>query len=122
MTAIKLAERCARLLFEKKAEDILVLDLRKLSAVTDFFVVASGSSSTHVGALAEHVEDTLREAGLRPWHTEGYSAQRWVLLDYVHVVVHVFHPKTREFYLLERLWGDAERVKVDFLVPERSGT
>jgi ribosome-associated protein len=122
MTAIKLAERIARLLHEKKAEDIQVLDLRKLGAVTDFFVVASGNSSTHVKSLAEHVEDTLRGAGQRAWHTEGYSAERWVLLDYINVVVHVFHPKTREFYLLERLWGDAERIQIDYVVPERSGT
>ncbi|HVP37646.1 MAG TPA: ribosome silencing factor [Candidatus Saccharimonadales bacterium] len=122
MTSRQLAERCARLLFEKKAEDIQVLDLRKLSAVTDFFVVASATSSPHVRALGEHVEDTLRRAGHRPWHTEGYPAERWVLLDYVNVVVHIFHPQTREFYLLERLWGDAEKVKVDYHVPERSGT
>jgi ribosome-associated protein len=122
MTSIAIAERCARLLHEKKAEDIQVLDLRKLGAVTDFFVVANGTSSPHVKALAEHVEDTLRQAGQRPWHTEGYAAERWVLLDYVNVVVHVFHPRTREFYLLERLWGDAERIQVDYLVPHRSGT
>lgn len=120
MTSRQFAERCARLLFEKKAEDIQVLDLRKLGAVTDFFVVASGASAPHVKALAEHVEDTMRGHGQRPWHSEGYSAERWILLDYVNVVVHVFHPKTREFYLLERLWGDAERIPLDFVVPDRS--
>jgi len=120
MNSRQLAERCARLLHEKKAEDIQVLDLRKLGAVTDFFVVASGVSSPHVRALAEHVEEDLDRAGQRPWHTEGYSAERWILLDYVHVVVHVFHPHTREFYLLERLWGDAERIQVDYHVSQRS--
>ncbi len=120
MTSRQFAERCARLLFEKKGEDIQVLDLRRLGAVSDFFVVASGASSTHVRSLAEHVELYWKQQGQRPWHVEGYEAERWVLLDYVNVVVHIFHPKTREFYMLERLWGDAERLNVDFELPKRS--
>ena len=120
MTAKQFAERAARLLHDRKAEDIKVLDLRKLGAVSDFFVVASGNSTTHVRALADHVELEMKKAGQVPWHVEGYEAERWVLLDYVNVVVHIFHPQTREFYLLERLWGDAEKLTIDFLVSQRS--
>ena len=118
MTSRQLAEQTARLLYERKAEDIQILDLRKLGAVSDYFVVASGISTTHVRALADHVGGELKDAGMRPWHVEGYEAERWVLLDFVNVVVHIFHPQTREFYLLERLWGDAEKLKIDFVVSQ----
>ena len=118
MTSRQLAERCARLLYEKKAEDIQVLDLKKLGTVADYFVLVSGVSSTHVRALADHVEQRLKESGQRPWHVEGYEAERWVLLDYVGVVVHIFQPRTREYYMLERLWGDAEKLHVDYQLSE----
>lgn len=94
----------------KKAEDIVGLDMRKLEGVTDYFFICSGSSEPQVKAIAEFIEDKLREQGRKPWHTEGYDSKRWILLDYVDFVVHVFHEKTREYYLLERLWGDAGRV------------
>jgi ribosome-associated protein len=94
---------------ERKAVDGLVLDLRGLTDVTDAFLIASGTSDTHVRAIAEHVLETLRLRGARAHHVEGLSAGRWALLDYVDFVVHVFHPALREFYQLERLWGDAPR-------------
>jgi len=118
MTSRELAERCARILHEKKAEDIQVLDLKKLGSVADFFVLASGASAPHVRALADHVEASLKEERQKPWHVEGYEAERWVLLDYVGVVVHIFQPRTREYYLLERLWGDAEKLKIDYELSE----
>ena len=90
-----------------KALDIIALDLRKLTDAMDFFVVASGSSDTHVRALAEHVIEALAGEGRKPHHAEGLSAGRWVLIDYVDFVVHVFHPTLREFYQLERLWTEA---------------
>ncbi len=90
-----------------KAVDILALDLRKLSDAMDFFVLASGSSDTHVRALAEHVIEALAGEGRRPHHAEGMSAGRWVLIDFVDFVVHVFHPTLRDFYQLERLWTEA---------------
>ncbi len=92
---------------ERKAVDGVVLDLFGLSDATDHFVIVSGTSDTHVRAIAEHVLDTLRGCGVRAHHVEGLSAGRWVLLDFVDFVVHVFHPSLREFYQLERLWGDA---------------
>ncbi len=94
----------------KKAADLVALDLRTLDGVADYFLICSGSSEPQVKAIAEAVEDQLRARGAKPWHIEGREGRRWVLLDFVDVVVHVFHEKTREYYLLERLWGDARRV------------
>ena len=94
-------------LTEHKAIDIVVLDLRQLSDATDYFVIASGSSDTHVRALAEQVMEACTKDGRRPHHIEGLTGGRWVLLDYVDFVVHVFHPSLRDFYQLERLWADA---------------
>ena len=92
---------------ERKAVDGVVLDLRHLSDAADYFVVVSGTSDTHVRALAEHVIATLEGAGMRPYMVEGLEQGRWVLVDYVDFVVHVFHPTLRAFYQLEGLWGDA---------------
>ena len=94
----------------KKATDLVALDLRSLSGVADYFLICSAASEPQVKAIAEEVEDQLRARGARPWHVEGREGRRWVLLDFVDVVVHVFHEQTREYYLLERLWGDARRV------------
>ena len=94
----------------KKAHDLVALDLRELGAVCDYFLLCSASSEVQVKAVAEHVEEVLREKGRRPWHVEGLEGRRWVLLDYVEVVVHVFLDRTREYYLLDRLWGDARSV------------
>jgi ribosome-associated protein len=96
-----------RALTEHKANDLVVLDLRQLSDATDYFVIASGTSDTHVRALAEQVLEACYQEGRRPHHVEGLTAGRWVLIDYVDFVVHVFHPSLREFYQLERLWADA---------------
>lgn len=94
---------------ERKASDGLVLDLRALSDAADYFVVVSGTSDTHVRAIAEHVLETLAAHGTRAHHVEGLTQGRWVLLDFVDFVVHVFHPSLRSFYQLEGLWGDAPR-------------
>ena len=102
-----LAKRAALLLDEMKAVDIQVLHLKPLTDMTDYFVIASGTSDTHVRSLADHVVRKLREAGMRVTHAEGVEQGRWALLDYTDVVVHVFHPTLRGFYQLERLWGDA---------------
>lgn len=104
---LKLAAQAAA---SKKAIDIVGLDLAGLDGVADYFLICSGSSEPQVRAIAEAIEDQLRAAGARAWHVEGQEFKRWILLDFVDVVVHVFHEKTREYYLLERLWGDARRV------------
>jgi ribosome-associated protein len=105
--ALRIAAEAA---YAKKATDLVALDLRDLQGVADLFLICSGSSEVQVKAIAESVEEKLTEAGYKPWHVEGREGRRWVLLDYVELVVHVFHEHTREYYLLERLWGDARRV------------
>ena len=107
---LALAERAAALALEKKGDDRLLLDLRPLEAVADFFLLVTGHSDVQVRAIAEHVRDALEKEGTRAWHVEGLENARWVLLDYVDVVVHVFHHETRSYYLLDRLWGDAQVV------------
>lgn len=106
----ELALRAVQLAREKKGEDLVLLDLRELDAVSDYFLLVTALSETQVRAIAEHIREKLVEEGSRPWHVEGMEHRRWVLLDFVDVVVHVFHPETRQYYLLERLWGDAARV------------
>lgn len=93
--------------FERKGVDVLAMDLRGISSATDFFLLVSGNSDIQVRAIAEHVLDELRKVGIRPNHIEGLDSGRWVLLDFVDWVMHVFHPSARDFYQLERLWGDA---------------
>jgi ribosome-associated protein len=99
--------RAAELALDRKAQDVTLLDLRNLSTATDFFLIATGRSDTHVSAIADHVIDELKKEGVRPAGVEGLRGGRWVLVDYVDFVVHIFHPAAREFYQLERLWGDA---------------
>lgn len=107
-----LARSIAKAALSKKAEDVLILDLRELSSACDFFVLASGGAAPHVKAICDHIEETLRASGERPWHVEGRASRSWILLDYVHVVVHLFLKETREYYMLERLWADAPREEV----------
>jgi ribosome-associated protein len=95
---------------EKKALDVAVLDLRPAKAFTDFFIICTGANTRQVQAIADEITESLRKAGLKPALVEGKSHAEWVLIDYFDFVVHVFTPATREFYGLERLWGDAERV------------
>jgi ribosome-associated protein len=106
------AKRAAQILLDSKANDVVMLDLRPVSDMADFFIVASGTSDTHVRASAGHVVDALKKEGITVNSVEGMEMGRWVLLDYVDFVVHVFHPTLRSFYQLERLWGDAPSVAV----------
>ncbi|HKP76658.1 MAG TPA: ribosome silencing factor [Longimicrobiaceae bacterium] len=99
--------RVVDLLFDRKAVNVTLLDLRGVSSATDWFVIAGGTSDTHVSAIADSVVDGLKKDGVRPLNVEGQREGRWVLIDYFDFVVHVFHPAAREFYQLERLWGDA---------------
>ena len=99
--------RAAELAVDRKATDLLVLDLRGISDATDYFFLLSGTSDMHVRSIAEHVIEELKKEGVRPSHVEGLRTGRWVLIDYIDFVIHVFHPAAREFYQLERLWGDA---------------
>jgi len=105
--------RAAELALEKKASDVLVLDLRGISSATDYFVLATGASDTQIKAVADHVVDELKKEGVRPSHIEGMGGGQWALLDYIDFVVHVFHPTSRGYYQLELLWGDAPRIEFE---------
>jgi ribosome-associated protein len=97
---------------DKKAEDAVLLDLRRAAAFTDYFLLLSGTNPKQLVAIADAVQDTLKAAGRRPDHVEGYPRQEWILLDYGTFVVHIFSKRTRDFYDLERLWGAATRVEL----------
>jgi ribosome-associated protein len=100
-------ERATELAADRKGVDMLVMDMRGISNATDFFFLVSGTSDMHARSIAEHIIDELKNEDVRPSHVEGLRSGRWVLIDYIDFVIHVFHPATREFYQLERLWGDA---------------
>jgi len=97
---------------DKKAVDLIVLDLRKAAGFTDYFVIASGTNPRQVRAIADAVMESLAADGAKPAHVEGYDRSEWILIDYFDFIVHVFAPETRVFYGLERLWGNAERIEV----------
>jgi ribosome-associated protein len=103
-------QRAAQLCLDMKANDVLLLDLRGVTDMADYFVIASGTSDTHVRSIGEHVIAEMKKSGLSVHHTEGLQQGRWVLLDFFDFVVHVFHPTLRSFYQIERLWSDAEAV------------
>lgn len=106
--------KAAEFALDRKALDVVALDLRGISSATDYFVIATGSSDIQVKAIADRVRDGLREeVSEKPTHAEGLETARWVLLDYIDFVVHVFHPQAREFYQIETLWGDAPRVEFE---------
>lgn len=106
---IELAVRAAE---DKKAVDMIVLDLRKAAGFTDYFVICSGTNPRQIRAIADATTEALAEDGAKPAHIEGYERSEWILLDYFDFIVHIFMPATREFYGLEKLWGDAERIEV----------
>ena len=96
---------------KRRAEEVVVLDMRGLTTICDYFVICSGRSRPHVDAIAEEVEEQMSALGIEPRHIEGIPDSSWVILDYLDVVVHVFEPDARRFYNLEGLWGDAARVE-----------
>ena len=113
LSAEATARLAAKAALDKNAENLVVLDLQGLSTVADFFIVCSARSTTQADAIVDAVRAALKAAGSRPRHQEGGAESGWVLLDYVDVVVHVFLEETRQFYALERLWGDAPLLSVE---------
>lgn len=110
MTSRELALIAAEAASDKKAEDIVALDVSELLVVTEYFVIATGRTNVQVRAIADEVEERLRLEGEKPIGREGAGEDRWVLLDYGDYVVHIFQPQEREFYRLEKLWSDAPRL------------
>jgi len=115
--ALKIVNR----ILEKKGADVLLLDLRRSSPVADFFVVATAQSSLHAQAIADHCTQCLKQDGSPAEHTEGYELAQWILLDFADVVVHVFLPEVREFYGLERLWGDMPQKRFEETAVGKAG-
>jgi ribosome-associated protein len=112
-SSLELAQRAAAILLDRKGNDVVLLSLKGVSDMTDYFLIASGTSDTHVRALGNSVlEDLKKETGQMAHHVEGLQQGRWVLLDYVDFVVHVFHPTLRNFYQIERLWADADVIPI----------
>jgi ribosome-associated protein len=107
----KLAKHCRDIAIDKKAEDVIILDVRKISNVTDYFLLCSGRSEPHLKAIADELVHRLRDLGCHPYGRDGYAPSRWIVIDFNDVIVHIFHPDLREHYGLEALWGDAKRVK-----------
>ncbi len=110
MTAMELAKESAKILHNKKAMEIKVIGIEDISVLTDYFVIATGTSNTHVKALADEVEYQLKQVGIVPDHIEGHNNNGWILMDYGNVIIHVFQKETREFYDLDRLWKDGVQI------------
>lgn len=118
MTSLETAKNIVKILDNKKAMDIDLIQTQELTIVSDYFIIANGTSNTHVRALADEVEEEMSKFGVEPDHIEG-RATGWILLDYGCVLVHVFDPQSREYYNLERLWGDAAKVDIsDIVTPD----
>lgn len=114
-----LALRIARILYDKKASDITVLNVSHLTVITDFMIIASGRSALQVKALADDVDDAMAMDGVALRAKEGHAEGRWIVLDYGTVLVHIFHPEERQYYRLERLWDDGQnRVPLPFIEEE----
>ena len=112
LNSLEAAKLFAEAADDKKAFDILILDLRSLTYITDYFVICSASNTTQLGAISVVVSEELAKAGVRPSHVEGEAGANWVLMDYGDIVVHIFDEQTRIYYSLEKLWGDAPRIPV----------
>src|SRR5688572_17944495 len=105
-------QRAIDLAIDRKGAEILLMDLRGVSNATDYFLLVNGTSDTHVRSIADHIIDELRKEGHRADHIEGLRSGRWVLIDFIDFVIHVFHPAARDFYQLDRLWGDAPAISI----------
>ena len=112
MTTLETARAAAKALSERKGIDIKLIKITDISSIADYFVIATGSSTTHVKSLADNVEFRLDNLGVSVSHIEGYRSDSWILLDYVDVIVHVFSEEARDYYSLERLWQDGENVDI----------
>lgn len=104
---------CAQLALDKKALDLLILDVQEQASFTSFFIICSGTSDRHVQAIASHIEARCKQAGIQPVGIEGFREGRWILLDYGDTVIHIFHEPVRKFYHLERLWSESPRLPVE---------
>ena len=107
------AQRISEFMLEKKALDIKVIDVRKITTLTDFFVICTSESQPQTRAITDHINEQLQKDGIKAWHIEGYEYLDWVLMDYINIVVHVFSRESRDYYELERLWADGYITQVE---------
>lgn len=117
MTSADLAHRIVEIAREKKGQQIVTMEISKLTNIADYFIIISGDSDLHVKAITDHIETELKTGGVNLYHREGYQYLNWVLLDYVDVVVHIFRREAREYYGIERLWADA---KFEFVMEKQA--
>ena len=106
------AKRISTMMLEKKALDIKVIDVRKITTLTDFFVICTSESGPQTQAITDNIHEQMKDEGMKVWHIEGYENLEWVLLDYINIVVHVFSQKSRDYYDIERLWADGQITQV----------
>ena len=107
-----IASKIADLMVDKKALDIQILDVRKITTLTDFFVICTSESQPQSRAICNHIEDEMLKSGIKPWHKEGYEQLDWVLIDFVNIVAQIFNSESRKYYDFERLWADAKITKL----------
>lgn len=118
ITARELAIKAAKILDAKKAQGLSVIRVEDVTVLADYFVIVTGNSSTQVRALADEVEFKLKQEGITPGHIEGHDTHSWVVLDYYSVIIHVFDPQAREYYDLERLWADGEKLNISEFIEQ----
>ena len=116
MTSLELAKEAVKIMDGKKAINLKAIGIKDISVIADYFVLATGTSSTHVKSLSDEVEYKLKQAGLTPDHVDGYRSNSWVLLDYGNVMIHIFTAEAREFYNLDRLWQDGENIDISDII------
>ena len=109
----KIVEIVTNCLLEKKARDIKLINVEKLTSLTDIFIICTSDSDPQTKAIANHIKDSLSQHGIKSWHTEGYQELKWVLIDYVNIVVNIFNKQARGYYNIERLWADADIVLIE---------
>ena len=109
----KIVKNITQLMIDKKALDITLIDLKKITTLTDYFIICTSESDPQTRAIFNHIKDELTKDSIKPWKTEGYEHLQWVVMDYINFVIHIFNKETREYYDFERLWGDAKIIKID---------
>ena len=108
----KITEEITNLMIDKKALDVMLIDVRDITTLTDYFIICTSESDPQTRAIFNHIKDSLTTKGIKPWKTEGYEYLQWVIMDYINFVIHIFNKETRSYYDFERLWGDANIIKI----------
>ena len=108
----RITKEITSLMIDKKALDVMIIDVRNITALTDYFIICTSESDPQTRAIFNHIKDGLTTKNIKPWKTEGYEYLQWVIMDYINFVIHIFNKETRSYYDFERLWGDANIIKI----------